>query len=657
MHVSEKIEATHLKRKAILYIRQSTMRQVMMNTESTIRQYALKGRLIDLGWDEARIEVIDCDLGRSGADMTQRDGFRQMLADVGEGCVGVIACIEASRLSRSSGDWGRLMEICALSGTILIDDDGIYDPNSFNDRLLLGLKGTMSEAELHFLRERMRGGALNKANRGELRSMLPVGYLYDEAGRVIKDPDLQIQDAIRLFFESFHICGSGHKLAVYYSEKGYLFPANKNRGFGNPDICWDVLTPGRAIGMLHSPTYAGAYTYGRVQLKNTVRGKKYCVVPEERWISNIANHHEAYITPEEYRANLATLRSNCTRSGASPPREGKALLQGVALCSRCGNKMYLNYSNADHWQYLCKHRPKGAPYQTRWCLQISGAMVDAAVSEIVLRSLTPEAVKAADEVMRELEKRKHNEGDYFTLQVDKARYEANLARKRYMNADPENRLVSAELERLWNESMNRLAEAEVNLRKNKAMTKSGRTKTDMESLVDLPEKLRDAWLDNALSIVDKKRVVRCLVEDVALNRVADEIHIGIRFKGGLTESVILPRPLLVYEKVATCPETVEYIKEASKKYRVDEIAESLNLAGKKTGKGQRFTGRKVFDIQKRYEIPSLIEYLRASGYLSTTDKAKQLGISPAILGNRRREGDFVGKCIKTSNTGYYMFEP
>lgn len=210
---NEKIEAVHLKRKAILYIRQSTMRQVFENTESTLRQYALKERLIKLGWNRDMIEVIDCDLGQSGAEASSGNGFRHMLADAGEGNVGAIACIECSRLSRSSGDWGRLTEICALSGTILIDDDGIYDPNDFNDRLLLGLKGTMSEAELHFIRERMRGGALNKAGRGELKSSLPVGYLYDEEGNVVKDPDIQIQEAITLFFEAFRICGTAHRLA------------------------------------------------------------------------------------------------------------------------------------------------------------------------------------------------------------------------------------------------------------------------------------------------------------------------------------------------------------------------------------------------------------------------------------------------------------
>lgn len=656
-NLSDKIEAMHLKRKAILYIRQSTMRQVVVNTESTLRQYALKDRLIQLGWEDGMIEVIDRDLGRSGAETAGRDGFRQMFADVGEGNVGAIACIECSRLSRSSGDWGRLMEICALSGTILIDDDGIYDPNNFNDRLLLGLKGTMSEAELHFLRERMRGGALNKVKRGEFRCLLPVGYLYDEAGNVVKDPDIQMQNAIMLFFESFRICGSAHRLALYYSEKSYLFPSNKNRGFGTPDIAWDVLTPGRACKILQSPTYAGVYTYGKTKIKNTIQGKKVLrSVPEEQWISNIEDHHEAYITLDEYHTNLDILSSNQTNKGASPPGEGNALLQGTVLCSRCGGKMFVRYNTADHWHYICENRPKGTPYTGRCCLRVNGCGVDEAVSEAILRKLTPEAIKAADEVLCELEKRKNNENNYFVMQTEKAKYEVDLARKRYMNSDPDNRLVNAELERLWNEKMNRLAQAESELRKYRAASDSGHMKTDMKRLLTLPEELRKAWLDGALNMIDKKRIVRCLVEDIALNMSGREIQIGIRFKGGLTESLTIPRPLRIHEKITTDPEIIEYIREASTKLTAGEIADCLNNKNKKTGKGLVFSKTLVSGLQNRYNILPLTEYYQSIGYLSTKDKAAQLGIGVSTLGRYRSEGKLTGKFVKTSDSGDYMFE-
>lgn len=657
MNRSSVIDATYLKRKAILYIRQSTMRQVIMNAESTARQYALSDRLKQLGWCDDMIEIIDCDLGRSGTEVSNRDGFRQMLADVGEGEVGAIACIECSRLSRSSADWGRLMEICALSGTILIDDDGIYDPNNFNDRLLLGLKGTMSEAELHFLRERMRGGALNKAKRGDLRCLLPVGYLYDEAGNVIKDPDIQIQNAIMLFFESFRICGSSRRLAMYYGEKGYLFPTNKNRGFGKPDIYWDVLTPTRAGKTLHSLTYAGVYSYGKIQVKHTAKGKKLRPVPEEQWVSNIENHHEAYITLEEYRTNIGILCSNQPRKGASPPGEGNALIQGTAFCARCGSKMFVNYNQGDYWLYVCKSRAKDKTYTDKRCLSVNGRSVDEAVSDMILKRLTPEAIKAADQVLYELEKRKHNEESYFVIQVEKAKYEAELARKRYMNVDPENRLVSAELERLWNERMNKFAAAEIDLRKYRATAGLNQPKTDMERLLKLPERLCAAWLGNTISMVDKKRIVRCLVEDIVLNASGDQIQIGIRFKGGLAESTTISRPPSAPEKVATDPEIIEFVRAASTKYTLDEIVDQLNAMEKKTGTGLEFTLLRARALQQRYNIPSYTDHLHSLGYLSTKDKAKQLGIASGTLSQHRREGKITGVFIKTSRTGDYMYEP
>ena len=660
MDRNEKIAAMHLKRKAILYIRQSTMRQVYMNTESTIRQYALKERLNHLGWDDGMIEIIDCDLGRSGSETTSRDGFRQMLADVGEGNIGAIACIECSRLSRSSGDWGRLMEICALSDTILIDDDGIYNPNDFNDRLLLGLKGTMSEAELHFLQERMRGGALSKAKRGELRSSLPTGYLYDEAGKVMKDPDMQVQNAIMLFFESFRICGAATKLAAYYGEKGYLIPTDRNKGFKNKsDIYWDILTPSRACHILQSPTYAGTYVYGRYQQKNTVKGRKRRSALEEQWISNIESHHEAYITLDEYRNNCEMLRLNQTRSGASPVREGKALIQGIAICSQCGRKMSVHYKvikDNVYWLYVCTNILKGDPYSHKH-ISVSGRVIDDVISDIILKRLTPETVKAAEDVLRELEKRKRNEDNYFVMQVEKAKYEVDLAKKRYMNADPENRLVSAELERLWNERMNQLARAEAELRKSKASSDFAHTKTDMEMLLRLPEKLREAWNNDALCITDKKRIVRCLIEDITLNVSDNEIQIGVRFKGGLTESISIPHPVRKYETWMTNPEIIEYIREASRKNTVEEIVEHLNGTGKKAGKGSPFTLAGVRSLQYRHGIPSLKEHLRSIGYLSTINKAKQMGISVDALHKRRLNGTFTGIYIKTTGGGDYMFAP
>ena len=656
-----KIESTHLERKAILYIRQSTMRQVYENSESTARQYALKEKLIGLGWMQNMIEIIDCDLGRSGAEATGRTGFRQMLADVGEGNVGAVACLECSRLSRHSGDWLRLMEICALSNTILIDDDGIYDPNDFNDRLLLGLKGTMSEAELHFLRGRMRGGALSKAERGDLRFFLPVGYVYDRAGKIVKDPDMQIQEAVALFFESFRICGTANKLAKYYREKEYMFPTDRNRGFGSEtDIYWEPLTPSRAYKVLRTPSYAGIYVYGSSKVVDTVNGKKRKRIDEENVISFIEDHHEGYITLDEYRSNGEILSSNYTRNGASVPREGCALLPGIVLCAKCGRKMTVNYKtgeNYTYWQYICGNTGGEQAYSHEHSICISGRSVDQAVSELVLQKLTPEAVKSAAEVQKELTNRKHSENQYFIMQIEKARYEAELAKKRYMLADPENRLVAAELERLWNDQINQLSKATEALHKHKSKNATDQVDNDMVHLYGLPEKLEYAWQNDGLNIVDKKRILRCLIEDVTLNLNGDDIQIGIRFIGGLTESLKVQRPPKKYETWTTSPEIVEYVREASKKHTVDEMVEHLNSQGKTSGKGFAFTSASVRNIQYHYEIPSLKASLRSKGYLSTEEKARQMGISPSTLNKRRKSGSYSGIYVKTTGGGDYLFAP
>ncbi len=661
MEQSSKIQEKHLKRKAILYVRQSTMRQVYENTESTLRQYALRDKLIQFGWNEEMIEIIDCDLGQSGADMKNRQGFRQMLADVGEGRVGAIASIECSRLSRSSGDWGRLTEICGLGHTLLIDDDGVYNPNDFNDRLLLGLKGTMSEAELHFLRERMRGGALNKAVRGELKNPLPVGYLYDEAGRIIKDPDLQVQSAIELFFRSFRICGSATSLAAYYAEKGYLFPTDRNRGHSiKSDIYWDYLTSSRAIYALKTPTYAGIYVYGRTQSCPTLNGNKVKAMQPEDWHSYIENHHEAYITIEEFNTNRSMLAANNTKKNGSAPREGNALLQGIVICSKCGRHMNTSYKKYDKklvGMYQCIRIAKGEPFWHEKCVCISSSVVDKAVEAVLMDKLTPEAIRSANEVQKELEKRRHDTNNFFAMQVEKARYESELARKRYMNADPENRLVCSELERIWNEKMGILSKCEAEYKRREMESAATSQPYDISSLLEFPEKFKEAWFGRKLDMVTKKRILRCLVKDVTLSGDAKHIQIGIRFSGGAEELVETDRPPKKYETWTTDPEIVEYIRNESRKHTVGEIVSMLNNKGIKSGKGNPFTRSIVRGIQYSYGIPSLKQYLKANGYLSTEEKAKELGITSNALNKRRISGKYPGDVVKTTDGGDYMYGP
>jgi len=341
-----KLKTTHLERSAYLYIRQSTMRQVYENSESTKRQYALKQKALALGWQEDSIITIDSDLGQSGASSELREGFKMLVAEVGMGYAGIVISIEVSRLSRNSSDWLRLLEICAITDTLIMDEDGIYDTNDFNDRLLLGLKGTMSEAELHFLQSRMRGGTISKARRGELKRALPAGYLYNENDKIVKDPDLSVQNALDLFFKTFKRAGSACAAVREFNREGLKIPKMFLSGFRKGELVWNLLTHSRALRLLHNPIYAGIYCYGAQQIKNTINGKKKVDMPIESWHAYMPGSHPEYISKEQFEENVKKLKENAYAYGEdrrNSPREGPALLQGIIICAICGKKMNVRY--------------------------------------------------------------------------------------------------------------------------------------------------------------------------------------------------------------------------------------------------------------------------------------------------------------------------
>src|SRR6266542_6722630 len=344
MNPESKVAAEHLQRSAYLYIRQSTLRQVLENTESTQRQYALRQRALSLGWKEEQIVVIDRDQGQSGASTADREGFQRLVADVGLGKAGIVMGLEVSRLARNCADWHRLLEICALTYTLILDEDGLYNPGHFNDRLLLGLKGTMSEAELHVLHARLIGGQRAKASRGELQMKLPVGLGYDATGKVVLDPDLQVQAAVRTFFETFRRTGSATSTVRSFREQGLLFPRRLSYGPHQGELAWGPLLHHRALRALKNPRYAGAFAYGRTRGQRTAGGReRRRSLPREQWHTLILDAHPGYIAWSEYEENLRRLRENGQAYGAdrrkSPPREGPALLQGLAICGRCGDRM------------------------------------------------------------------------------------------------------------------------------------------------------------------------------------------------------------------------------------------------------------------------------------------------------------------------------
>lgn len=346
--IHQKVTASHLRRDAYLYVRQSTLRQVFENTESTRRQYALRERAVALGWPIERVNVIDSDLGKSGASGTDREGFQKLVGDVGMGRAGIVLGLEVSRLARNSTDWHRLLEICALTDTLILDEDGIYSPGDFNDRLLLGLKGTMSEAELHVLRARLRGGILNKARRGALKTPLPVGLLYDAADHVVLDPDGQVRESIAHMFETFERTGSASATVRHFREQELRFPRRPRGGPHKGELLWEPLRHWRVLRVLHNPRYAGAFFFGRTRTHKRPGGTiEIEVLPRDEWIALLPDAHPGYITWEQFDANLARLRDNAQANGSerrkSPPREGPALLQGMAICGVCGRRMTVRY--------------------------------------------------------------------------------------------------------------------------------------------------------------------------------------------------------------------------------------------------------------------------------------------------------------------------
>lgn len=436
----QKVKAAHLQRNAYLYIRQSTLRQVFENSESTKRQYALRQKAVALGWPEDRIIVIDTDLGQSGASAVDREGFQRLVTEVSLGRAGIVLGLEVSRLARNSSDWHRLLEICALTQALILDEDGVYDPAHFNDRLLLGLKGTMSEAELHVLRARLQGGILNKARRGELVIRPPIGLIYNSEGRLVLDPDKQVQQALRLLFDTFRRTGAAMATVRTFRRQNLLFPRRVHVGPQKGDLVWGVLGLSQVLRILHNPRYAGAFAYGRSHTRKSMDGGfKIIHLRKEEWETLIPEAHAGYISWEDYEQNQKRLHESAQAVGRdrrkSPAREGPALLQGLLLCGRCGERMTVRYHSREErlWpEYLCQR--DGIEHAKPLCQRIPGAGIDQAIGELLVAAVSPVALEVALSVQQELQSRIEEADRLRQKQVERAQYEVELARRRYMRA-------------------------------------------------------------------------------------------------------------------------------------------------------------------------------------------------------------------------------
>ena len=636
-----KVTAGHLARDAYLYVRQSTVRQVYENTESTRRQYALRDRAVSLGWPAERVVVIDTDLGHSGADR-DRDGFQRLVAEVGMGRAGIVLGLEVSRLARNSTDWHRLLEICALSETLILDEDGVYDPGDFNDRLLLGLKGTMSEAELHMLHARLRGGLLNQARRGALKLALPVGLVYDPLDRVVLDPDAQVRQSVHMLFETFARTGSATATVRHFRERGLCFPRRPRGGPRKGELYWQALEHSRVLQVLHNPRYAGAYAFGRSrQRRRPGGGVESRRVPIGEWTVLLRDMHPGYIGWERFEANRRQLRDNARAYGVDrrgPPREGPALLQGLAVCGVCGRGMTVRYHvrrGKPTPDYVCQR--DGLQSASAKCQSIPGAGIDRAIGALLVELMTPVTLTVALKVQDELAARAEQAEAWRAQTVERAREEAELARRRFMQAHPDNRLVADVLEAEWNARLRDLDDARRELEQRRGEECGQLDEAQRQRILALAVDFPRLWNDPQTPDRERKRMARLLIEDVTVTR-GTEITLGVCLRGGATRTVRLAPEPPAWQRYRTPERVVAQIERLCEEHTDAEIARLLNESGLRTGHGVIFRPQRVQAIRREYGLPSRYERLRAQGLLSVTELADMLAVSTTTVKRWRNHG-------------------
>jgi DNA invertase Pin-like site-specific DNA recombinase len=656
--IHQKITASHLRRDAYLYVRQSTVRQVFENTESTRRQYALRERAVALGWPIERVNVIDSDLGKSGASSADREGFQRLVGEVGMGRAGIVLGLEVSRLARNSTDWHRLLEICALTDTLILDEDGIYSPGDFNDRLLLGLKGTMSEAELHVLRARLRGGILEQARRGALKTPLPVGLVYDPADKVVLDPDGQVRKSIAHLFETFERTGSASATVRHFREQGLRFPRRPRGGPHKGELLWESLRHWRVLRVLHNPRYAGAFFFGRSRTHKRPGGTvEVEMLPREEWTAFLPDAHPGYISLERFEANLVRLRENARAHGSerrkSPPREGPALLQGLAICGVCGLRMTVRYHTRKGRQwpmYVCQR--ESIETATSKCQSIPGSGIDETIGRLLVEAVTPMTLEVALQVQDELEARASEADALRRQRVERARYEANLARRRFMDAEPGNRLVVDVLEAEWNNKLRVLHDAQEELEHRLAQDHQELSEERRRQILALASDFPRLWNDPKTPTRERKRMVRLLIEDVTLIK-GDEITAGVRFRGGTTQSLTLPLAQPAWQLRQTSAEVVAEIGALLDNHTEGQIACILNERGHVSGEGKAFHAIMVKRLRRAYGIKTRYDRLREAGMLTLGEIADLLAVKTGTVKVWRDHGLLRAHAFNDKNECLY----
>jgi DNA invertase Pin-like site-specific DNA recombinase len=624
-----KITSSHRERTALIYLRQSSMAQVREHTESTKSQYALADKAATLGWAASDIEVIDTDLGISGKWGVPREGFTELVTRVCSGDVGAIFGIEITRLARSNADVARLAEFAKITGTLLIDPDGVYDPADVNDRVILGFKGTLGEMELHVMAQRLHANKRAAAERGELRTPLPVGLVHDDDGEIVIDPDAEVQAAIADLFAAFTACGSAYGVVAAFT--GRRFPLRAYGGAWAGQLRWGKLTHGRVLDVLKNPCYAGAYVHGRYTSRRTVEpdGTVHTGLverPRAEWPVLIKDHHEGYITWAEYLAYEAKLAANRTNAGARPPREGGALCQGIIVCGSCGKPMCTNYHTEQRPTYECSSRADRLTTPT--CRSVAAATVDDAVARVLLDALTPEQVGLALSAADEVAGRHQRVSRAAELAVERARYEADRAERAFSQVEPENRLVARSLEARWEGKLAALAEAEQALEAARDALPPVPGRAELEKLAaDLPA----LWHAPATSSKDRKRLLRTLIADVTLLPEPDrgKVRIGIRWHTGATDELSVARAAHPGTAKRSPTPAVEMVRRLGPTTPTAALADQLNAAGLTTGNGRPFDAKAVQWIRHAYHIPAPAPY--ADGEISVAGAARRLGCSTGVI--------------------------
>ncbi|MGI8990175.1 MAG: recombinase family protein [Bryobacteraceae bacterium] len=611
---SSKIKPSHTQRAAHVYVRQSTPGQVEHNRESTARQYALADRACQLGWTKQQVVIIDEDLGLSGSSADQRSGFARLTSDVALAHVGIVLGLEVSRLARNNADWYRLLELCGVTDTLIGDNDGVYHPALFNDRLLLGLKGTMSEAELHIIRARLDGGIRNKAARGELRRGLPVGFVWGEQdGEVLFHPDEAVTGAIRTVFERFAEFGSARRVWLWFRSEDLSFPLQTTpAGLPGP-IRWVTPTYTALHHILTNPVYAGAYTYGKTRYQRYVDEhgaikKRTRHLPMDQWAVLIPDHHPGFIDWATFQANQARLDSN-TRPKPHQPggavREGSALLQGLATCGHCGRRLHVHYrgrNSAPGYHCAGKDLVNGRGV---YCLNVGGMLIEHAVANAFLEAVTPAAVEATMLSVQQLQANHDAALSQWRLEVERARYEAERAERRYRAVEPENRLVARGLETEWENRLRDLAAAETELRRREQQRPSSMGPEQLKRIQTLGSDIRQVWTAPAITDRDRKELLRTLLEEAIfdLKRAEGKAHLTLRWRGGAITLLDVPVPRFRPIGPRTDEDTISLLRRLAALYPDEVIAGILNRQGRKTATGERFTANQIGSLRRYRDIP------------------------------------------------------